>query len=533
MSSSASEPNDCAIVAGLPWSPRAVDPPPASGCCGWRKDAIYCVLGRIYHLSLVDIPLAGPLSDDIAKLTELTRLRLHNTNTSGPLPKDLFKLPKLDEFWLMENPTTGPIPDGFNTASQLRKVFISDVLLDGSLPASLRGMSSLRELTIQNTNLGGRFPDLSDLPQLSDLIIRNNKFTEFNLDAITKLKRLTYLGISDNKFTGKLPEAIGQLTDLTGLDVSKNAFTGPIPESLTNLIKLRFLRMFDNQFDGPLPAAIGQLTALIEFNLSGNRLSGTIPSSLGDIRTLRELNLANNRFTGSLSPNLANIANLTHLNLHHNQLSGGFPPMYVFFECQVTGANRFTCHTPLPADAPKTAYLGWDPACQREIAAAKLPVCGSQEAGVTGGDSSTASGSGASSALVSPLFAAVGGAVGTLLVVAMIVGLARRRRVRERRETQESRAVELGAPYGSKAQGEAVVSWRKAFGKSTKAPSRASSAATTTVAQRVESAEVVVAGPLEPTHRPPSAGVLESGFVADPEEVWSAVQDEVAGDAKR
>ncbi|PIN04617.1 hypothetical protein CDL12_22843 [Handroanthus impetiginosus] len=132
-------------------------------------------------------------------------------------------------------------------------------------------------------------------------------------------------GLSDSPgLAGTLSPAISQLTELTQLILFAGIVTGPIPPQLASLRNLRVISLTNNRLTGRIPKGIFNLPNLHTLDLSGNQLSGNIPASVGGGNNLKVLVLASNKLSGQIPQILPK--QLLHLDLSNNFLSGTFPP---------------------------------------------------------------------------------------------------------------------------------------------------------------------------------------------------------------
>ena len=103
---------------------------------------------------------------------------------------------------------------------------------------------------------------------------------------ISELTNLTYLVLGLNKLTGSIPSEIGELTNLTFLGLGVNKLTGSIPPEISNLTNLTHLYLGSNQLTGEIPESICDLTLNFaddyDFNLSNNQLCSPYPPCVED-----------------------------------------------------------------------------------------------------------------------------------------------------------------------------------------------------------------------------------------------------------
>ncbi|KAK4278806.1 hypothetical protein QN277_016603 [Acacia crassicarpa] len=256
--------------------------PPDSDCCYW--DTVTCdrKTHRIISLTILDnfpfsnfsaqIPpsianlpylqslefhklpnLTGPLQPAIAKLTQLTFLRISWTNISGPVPSFLAQLKNLTYLDLSFNNLSGTIPSFLSQMPNLGTLHLDRNHLTGSIPESFgffKGSSP--GFYLSHNNLSGHIPkslnnlnltfiDLSrnNLEGDASMLFGSNKTVltvdlsrnhrlAFNLSNMVFPSSLTSLDLNHNKVYGGLPQELTELS-LEYLNVSYNSLCGKIP----------------------------------------------------------------------------------------------------------------------------------------------------------------------------------------------------------------------------------------------------------------------------------------------------------------
>jgi Leucine-rich repeat (LRR) protein len=198
--------------------------------------------------------------------------------------------------------------------------------LSGALPPELSNLPNLTELVLHNNQLGGEIPsELGTLSDLTVLHLHNNHLSGTIPVELSDLSNLSWLYLSGNQLSGSIPPQLGNLTNLIQLGLQANQLSGTIPPELGNLTNLTWLYMANNELSGSIPPELGNLVNLTALYLYRNQLSGTIPSELGNLAELRVLYLCCNQLTGEIPAQLANLTHLHWLMLHQNQLSGPIP----------------------------------------------------------------------------------------------------------------------------------------------------------------------------------------------------------------
>ncbi|KAK1271215.1 putative inactive leucine-rich repeat receptor-like protein kinase [Acorus gramineus] len=191
---------------------------------------------RVVSLSLSSKNLSGYLPSEIAGLSFLRRLNLHDNLISGSLPPDLFR-----------------------SDASLRSVFLHGNNISGDLP-----------------------PTLCDAPRLQNLdLSRNSLSGALDGEVLRQCRQIQRLVLAGNRFSGKIPSGIwSAMTDLVQLDLSSNNLDGPIPPDLGDLNSLAgTLNLSHNRLSGKIPPELGRLPVAVSLDFRSNNLSGDIPQS--------------------------------------------------------------------------------------------------------------------------------------------------------------------------------------------------------------------------------------------------------------
>ena len=220
----------------------------------------------------------------------------------------------------------------------------------GELPSSLKKCKSLSFIDLAKNRLSGEIPPWigGNLPNLTVLNLRSNKFSGSISPEICQLKKIQILDLSGNNMSGTIPRSLSNFTTMTkkgsltitynfsldnpsgrfqdwsyvdrelvkwkgrefeykntlglvkSINLSSNKLTGEIPKEVTDLLELVSLNFSRNNLTGLIPTTIGQLKSLDVLDLSQNQLIGEIPSSLSEIDRLSTLDLSNNNLFGKI-----------------------------------------------------------------------------------------------------------------------------------------------------------------------------------------------------------------------------------------
>lgn len=136
--------------------------------------------------------------------------------------------------------------------------------------------------------------------------------------------RVLNLRLSNMGLQGQFPSGLQYCTSLTGLDLSNNNFSGTIPPNIAN-----------------------QLPYVTSLDLSFNSFSGEIPANLSNCSYLNVLNLQHNRLTGQIPGQLVLLGRLSTFNVADNLLSGPIPSFKISFQATNFANNQGLCGKPL------------------------------------------------------------------------------------------------------------------------------------------------------------------------------------------
>ncbi|KAG6701094.1 hypothetical protein I3842_08G147500, partial [Carya illinoinensis] len=314
-------------------------------------------IGNLTKLRELYMPynnLTGEIPASFAELKNLRLLRLFNNKLHGAIPEFIGDMPELEELQLGENKFTGIIPQRLGKNGKLQLLDLSSNNLTGTLPPhmcySLGRCESLSEIRMGRNFLNGSLPrDLFGLPNLTDVMLQNNrlagKFPIFSRND----SKLGTLDISDNNIHGELPSWIWRLPYLEILNLSHNCLE-TLDENLnsTNTSKswLRIVDLQSNQLQGQLsnlPLHFQDFNyyrryqrwvlspPTFFFSVSRNKFDGTIPTSLCNGTFLDVLDLSHNRLTGAIPRCLIERSRVPSvMDLGGNNLTGIIPDSFPF-----------------------------------------------------------------------------------------------------------------------------------------------------------------------------------------------------------
>lgn len=173
---------------------------------------------------------------------------------------------------------------------------------------------SVNALNLQTLGLNAIPPEISQLTNLTHLILHNNKLTAVSPE-ISKLTNLRKLQLNDNQLKA-VPVELTQLINLQELRLDNNRLTAILPE-FVQLTNLRKLRLNNNKLSA-IPPILAQLSNLEEIWLNDNQLT-TIPTEFAQLTNLRKLFLNNNQLK-AVPTEFTQLTNLQVLYFNSNQL---------------------------------------------------------------------------------------------------------------------------------------------------------------------------------------------------------------------
>ncbi|TVU26037.1 hypothetical protein EJB05_28564 [Eragrostis curvula] len=122
---------------------------------------------------------------------------------------------------------------------------------------------------------------------------------------------------------------------------------GQFPDGLENCSSMTTLDLSSNSLSGPIPADISKRVPFVtSLDLSYNSFSGEIPEALANCSYLNAVNLQHNKLNGMIPGQLAALGRLTQFNVADNQLSGQIPLSLSKFPPS-NFANQDLCGSPL------------------------------------------------------------------------------------------------------------------------------------------------------------------------------------------
>ncbi|KAK8706322.1 hypothetical protein V6N13_049892 [Hibiscus sabdariffa] len=274
---------------------------------------------------------SGSVPDTLGNLRKLKFLNLeaNNLTSSGmSFISSLTNCKGLESLAFDENPLiSGELPSLVgNLSGSLLGFYASQCDIRGSIPSEIGNLSSLIDIELDNNKLAGSIPaSIGGLKELQSLSLEENKIQGSIPSELCHLNNLAYLNLMSNKLSGPIPACFGNLISLRNLLLGSNLFSSSIPSTLTELNYLLILDLSSNSLSGALPIDIGKWNVLTSIDFSNNQFSGDIPTGVADLEVLTHFSLSNNRITGSIPESLGDLLSLEFLDLSRNNLSGEIP----------------------------------------------------------------------------------------------------------------------------------------------------------------------------------------------------------------
>ena len=180
------------------------------------------------ELHLANNHISGTFPTEILSLTGLVALFMSGNEISGTIPTEIAGMTSLHQVFMAKNDLTGLVPSELGTLVNLQRIDFADNYLSGNLPVELMNIAALEALLLNSqrsdNKLGGPLLSFAQLPNLSDLDLRENNFrgsipSDF-LSGVDGAKPMTVV-LSSNAITGAVPETLDRFTNMY-LDVTDN-----------------------------------------------------------------------------------------------------------------------------------------------------------------------------------------------------------------------------------------------------------------------------------------------------------------------
>lgn len=249
----------------------------------------------------------------------------------------------------------GILSPAISNLSELTQLLLFTGIVTGPIPDQIGTLKKLSVISLTNNRLTGSIPtSIFTLPNLHTLDLSHNQLTGTIPRSISELSSVKVVVLGSNKISGEIPILP---TELLHLDLSNNELSGMLQRMP---LTLRYLSVSGNRLWGPL-SVLESLSELVYLDLSMNRFSGTIPSSLFR-STLSSMYLQRNNFTGRVpqqplfSPAATAYGPGSTVDLSHNSLTGELTNTLAGVETLFLNNNRFT--GAVPKDYVESVYSG-------------------------------------------------------------------------------------------------------------------------------------------------------------------------------
>jgi len=193
------------------------------------------------------------------------------------------------------------------------------------VPDELSRLTNLEHLQMARNKLANVHGELSDLPHLRSVIVRNNQIKTSGIPTdIFRMKDLTIIDFSHNSLRD-VPANLEYAKCTIVLNLSHNNIENIPNQVFSNLVDLVYLDLSNNKLD-TLQPQIRRLVNLQVLKLSNNPLSHFQLKLTPSMKTLRVLTLRNtHRNLSNLPPIWEDLENLEEIDLAENELTS-FPP---------------------------------------------------------------------------------------------------------------------------------------------------------------------------------------------------------------
>ncbi|MCE3217075.1 hypothetical protein HAX54_010266 [Datura stramonium] len=250
-------------------------------CCDdWAQSTISCDdnTNRVTSLTLIRIVNAGHLSPAVGDLPYLQHLDISKIrNLSGSIPLTIAKLTNLTYLRVTETNISGPIPEFLGELKNITYINLSDNNLAGTIPPSMSQLSNLLYLRLDRNKLTGPIPESFGkllAPKLEFLYLGQNKLSGIVPRSFSGWNFET-LDLSGNKLEGDISFLFGRNSTTFQLYLSRNKFEFDFSK-IEFGEKLVSLKLNHNNIYGGFPAGF-EKRPWQEFNVSYNNLCGKIP----------------------------------------------------------------------------------------------------------------------------------------------------------------------------------------------------------------------------------------------------------------
>eukprot|EP00698_Gefionella_okellyi_P001098 TRINITY_DN1097_c0_g1_i1.p1 TRINITY_DN1097_c0_g1~~TRINITY_DN1097_c0_g1_i1.p1 ORF type:complete len:2798 (+),score=590.51 TRINITY_DN1097_c0_g1_i1:689-9082(+) len=303
------------------------------------------LLTNVLSLQGYDTPFQTTLPVDIASLTLMTLLDLHNCKLSGSVPTELSLMTNLGVLSMYGNSMTGSL-SFLPTGTRISMINVGQNRFSGTFPPVWG--PNIINFYIHVCSITGSMPQgFTDMTKVVNFDVQQNQLTGTLVIGPSWHSVLQSFAVSNNQLNGQLGTALSLLTSLRSLYLSSNSFTGSLPAELTALTNLMNLIIYSipGITTGGLPFGSGQ-TAVTRIESYGTPFGGAFPTNLVVATAMNHLNMASCMFTGSVPLLVSTLTALSYLDISTGSLSGNMdflPTALVYLKL---AANSFTGSLP-------------------------------------------------------------------------------------------------------------------------------------------------------------------------------------------
>ncbi|CAL5088718.1 unnamed protein product [Urochloa decumbens] len=224
--------------------------------------------------------LSGPFPMVLTKIKTLTQLDIEGNGFFGPIPPEIGQLSQMEKLLLSTNEFTGPLPADLSLLTNLTELRISSHNLSGGLPDFWEKLAKLQILRISDLRgSGSSFPDLSGIPYLKKLILRNCSISGRIPYYIGTWRTLKHLDLSFNKLSGQIPASFVHMGRVDYIYLTGNSLTGNVPGWLLTRNKIADISFnnFTAGSSGPSQCLPGSVNVVESFSPEMNTLNSVQP----------------------------------------------------------------------------------------------------------------------------------------------------------------------------------------------------------------------------------------------------------------
>ncbi|XP_037493924.1 probable LRR receptor-like serine/threonine-protein kinase RFK1 isoform X4 [Jatropha curcas] len=218
--------------------------------------------------------LSGEIPKELGNITTLKYLSLEANQFSGVIPSELGKLTNLQTLMLSSNKFIGNLPVSFARLTNVTDLRINDNNFNGTIPNFVQNWKKLTRLEMHASGLEGPIPsDISLLNNLVELRISDLQGPSQGFPNLSNMTDITRLVLRNCNISGKLPAYIWKMKNLEMLDMSFNKLVGRLPDTIP-AEKLRFVFLTGNLLSGDVPDSIMKEGSNIDLSYNNFTLQG-------------------------------------------------------------------------------------------------------------------------------------------------------------------------------------------------------------------------------------------------------------------